>query len=198
MMNLELGTRFSHLDGDAIPSDLRDTAVAGLGLRGFGGERFGLFLGIDARFGGGVQGGFAYNATLAPIGFGMHLDNTFTLGANIGAGVSGVTEHIEFAVHFPVEVRGELRIANRVHVVSWGKTQWITASKTRQNGAEHAPFGDELEVGLALRVGRGGKRLFGAWGNGIVVGATYSETLGRTAIGVVLAYGISMSFSRPE
>ncbi|HUH02017.1 MAG TPA: hypothetical protein VML75_08465 [Kofleriaceae bacterium] len=191
---LELDARAMQREDETAAAGLSETVTAGLGLRGFGGRTLGIMAGVDARFGGGLQGGFAYDGGLLPLGVGLRLGGFGLLGVLAGVNLSGVTGHVPFAVEYPIEARLELDLGRRVHLSGFGRASFITVADARQNGAEHAPFGDELRAGVTLRVGRGGQRHQESWGNGIYVGALYGESLGTRELGLVIGYGITSTF----
>jgi hypothetical protein len=63
----------------------------------------------------------------------------------------------------------------------------------RDDGARHAPFGDELGAGARLRLGRSGGGARDRWGNGAFVGATLDELMHGQAWGALVGYSITMS-----
>lgn len=191
---LELDARAMQREDETAASGLSETVTAGLGLRGFGGRTLGIMAGIDARFGGGLQGGFAYDGGLLPVGVALRLGRVGVVGILAGVNLSGVTGHVPFAVEYPIEARLELGLGRHLHLSGFGRASFITIADRRQNGAEHAPFGDELRAGVSLRLGRGGRRHQESWGNGIYVGALYGESLGTRELGLVLGYGITTTF----
>jgi hypothetical protein len=190
-MDLQVSQR----DDPAAAGGLEQTGLAGVGMRFYGGKRVGLFAGLDARFGAGAQGGFAYDAAFLPVGGGVQLGPTLLFGVASGVAVSGVTDHVGFAVELPVEARLLLSLGHHVQLTTWGRVGWIAGEDARQSGSENAPLGDELRAGATIRFGRGDtRRRTERWGNGIYVGVTYGERLMTREVGLVIGYGITDGF----
>lgn len=195
--NLKLATAYDRLDPAPSGSDARDVARATVGIRSIVGGRAGAVLGMDVALGAGLQGGLAYAANLRPLGVGLHIGRFATLGVSAGAGVDGLTDHIGFAVGFPVEATLTLELGRHLHLDGFVESRWIVADDPRQNGSSRAPFGDELSAGAAIRIGRG-DTYDGTvrWGNGYFVGAAYGELLGVQSVGLRLGYGVSVHHRR--
>ncbi len=189
--SLEMDLSLMRRDDPAAAAGLEDTAMAGIGLRAWGGKTAGLMLGLDLRLGAGRGGGFAYDADLMPLGAGVALGPWARFGLLGGIDLSGVTGHVPFAVGFPLEARLELDLGYHVHLAGWAGVRAIAGADARQNGSANAPFGDELRLGATVRGGRGAKRWAEVWGNGVYLGILYAERLGTRELGAVIGWGIT-------
>jgi hypothetical protein len=194
-MGLRMDANYSRVDSPELTGGTEDIVLAGFSLRAFGSKApIGYLGGVDMHFGGGIQGGFAYEASLSLLGVGVQVGHWLTFGAIIGAGVDGVTQNIDFAVQFPAEVMIDLALGKRVHLAAWGTGKWLTSSDARQDGSENISAFDEVRAGVALRVGKGFRDGQQGWGNGYFIGAQYGERLGTTYVGAIFGFGINMSF----
>ena len=77
-----------------------------------------------------------------------------------------------------------------MRAAAWGRATALLGEDTRQDGADHAPFGDELEVGLTLRWDRRRSEHGFATGNGYQLGATYGQEAGAEVVGLVFGYSL--------
>ncbi len=189
--SLEMDLSLMRRDDPAAAGGLQDTALAGIGMRAWGGKTAGLALGLGLHLGAGRGGGFAYDAELLPLGSGVMLGPWARVGLFSGVDISGVTGRVPFAVGFPLEARLELDLGYHVHLAGWAAVRAIAGADARQDGSAHAPFGDELRLGATLRGGRGKKRWAEVWGNGVYVGILYAERLGTRELGAVIGWGIT-------
>lgn len=188
--SLELDTRWMHAE-EPVAGDLEDVATAGLRLRTFAGKTVvGYMAGIDLHLGAALQGGFAYDANLYLLGVGVELGGHVSLGVLAGGGLSGVTAREPFALQAPIELVVALAPHRRVRLHGWARASFVALADRRQNGSEAAPFGDELEAGLALRLGRGDRDHMQRWGNGYFLAALYGERQGATWAGLAVGYGL--------
>jgi hypothetical protein len=179
-------------DGDAI-GDLTEIAEAGLVLRGVGSKAgVGLAAQLDFHLGGGLDGGFAYELDLLPVGYGANLGRRVIAGIMIGAGFSGVTDRVPFAWQYPVEVFVETDLGKRFHLSVFSRAAFIGGADERQNGADNALFGDETSLGVALRFNRRHERYGYKAGNGYYVGAVWNRRMDVDFTGVSVGYGIHM------
>jgi hypothetical protein len=179
------------LDARWTEAEARDDVLtAGLRLRAFASKTVvGYMGGLDLHLGAGTGGGFAYDGNLYLVGAGLEL-GWVTVGAVVGGGMSGVTGREPFALQAPVELLAALVPHRRVRLHGWARASFVALADGRQNGSERAPFGDELEAGVALRLGRGGRDHMQRWGNGYFVAALYGERQGVTWTGVAIGYGL--------
>ncbi len=184
--DLALDLRGSEGDAGAVE--------AGPALRATAGKTWLAYaLGLDASAGGGVHGGFAFDTALYPIGVSLFHGAPASFRVVAGVGVGGVTGgHLPIAARFPIEAELELHPVRALELSAWAEVAWALAD-ARDGGARDAPFGDELTLGAAIRVGGGRRERHWGWSNGWRVGATLTERVGERAWGLVVGYGIDIS-----
>lgn len=200
-VDLKIDTQLERSDTPELANGLRDTQTAGLSIEAYGGtsQYYGAFLYLDAHFGAGYQGGFAYRFALLPIGITLHdKHHIVTLGVSGGLQLQGVTEHQPFGVQAPVRAALILDLGQHIHVNFWASNEF-SLSKARKEGSENALFGDEMQAGLSLRVGKGGQqggsRSSVEFGSGYFVSARVAERLGSTFWGLGIGHGMHMNGS---
>jgi|GEM_PF-2826553 len=165
------------------------TVAGALRMRGVvDADPMGPAFGMDLGLGSGLDGGFLYDLRML-MGPGVTMGRHVSVGALAGAGISGLTgEHIPFGVDVPVEIFVATDLTTYAQVRLWGRTSWIAACDARQNGADHAPFGDEVWAGVSFVLGEDGRgenrRRFG-----LALGFTYGEMLGTRFAGLSVGYG---------
>jgi len=181
-----------HADAMTYPA-ARDFVMTSARLHGFiGGRWIGFHMGLDLGAGGSIHdGGFAYDVSLFPFGVAFRFFDTsfFTLGAGIGA--AGATGTLDDAVTFPLEAR--LEVGRGIRLLGRARATYVDAAKNREGGA---PFADELEAMLGLRIGNAYDEYGFPTGNGYFVGATVKEQLGTRFVGLMLGYSIDMATHR--
>ena len=184
---------------DASDSDgLHDVVMAGLGTRGaIGFSAAGLALGFDAHLGAGIQGGFAYDAAVYPFGVALPIRSPIRARVLGGVGTSGVTEHVPLTVSFPLELGVQANLGWNLWLGVWARPSWVTAS-ARLHGSELLGFADEVEIGLALRLGKGGESFRTRWGNGLFFGAYHGERLGTSVLGFMIGHALDAHSVRPK
>ncbi len=165
------------------------TVAVGTHVRGmFETDPVGGAVGMDVSLGGGVDGGFLYELRML-VGPGVSIGPHVSIGAVTGAGLSGLTgNHIPFGVDLPVELFATSDITRYAQVRLWGRSSWVVASDARQDGAKHAPFGDELYAGASFILGEDSQgedreRV------GLVLGLMYGEMLGTRIGQLTVGYG---------
>jgi len=183
-------TTFDDPDQMAPPTD---TVVGGLDLWGTIGTAVQFLAAIDLHFGGGVEGGFAYEMDFYGFGLGFQLGTFAFVGAAAGIGFSGVTGEIPFARQIPIRGLLQLNLHERLQIEGYGVGKFIGA-RARNNGTDSLGGFDEFKAGVLLRIGKGGGNTYQKWGNGYFVGATYSELLGMRSYGAVVGYSISLAY----
>jgi hypothetical protein len=200
-VDLKIDTQVERSDSPELANGLRDTQNAGLSIEAYGGtsDYFGAFLYLDAHFGAGYQGGFAYRFALLPLGITLHdKHHTVSVGVSSGLQLQGVTEHQELGVQAPVRAALILDLGAHLHFNAWASNEF-SLSKARKDGSENALFGDEMQAGLSLRVGKsgekGGSRSEVEYGSGYFLSALYAERLGSTFWGVGIGHGMHMNGS---
>jgi hypothetical protein len=181
-----------HADAMTYP-EARDFVMATARLHGFlGSKTFGFHMGLDLGAGGTIHdGGFAYDVSVFPFGVAFRFFETsfLTLGAGIGA--AGATGTLDDAVTFPLEAR--LEVGRGLRLLGRARATFVDAARHREGGA---PFTDELEGMLGLRIGSGYDEYGFPTGNGYFVGATFKEQLGTRFLGLMIGYSIDMGTRR--
>lgn len=193
--SLDLDVGYARGDDDV------SAVTFGTNLRAAGGKRFPVLYaaGFDVRVGAAdspAGTGFAYEFDLHLLGFGFMLGRSARLTATAGAGVSGITSTLPVAAQFPIELRLDFNVIDRLRVTTWARTAWTAGADARAGGSPTAPFGDELSAAFALRWS---KRYHPhdrstSTGNGYYLAVTYAERLGADALGVALGYDIDAAF----
>jgi len=168
------------------------SGMFGAGARGFAGPTVGWIAGLDAHLGASWPAGALVDFNLRPLGLGL-CSHGILLGVVAGVGAGGVPRRIPFGLQIPVEALLEADLGSAAHIGAWTSVSWVKGAGSRRDGSMHAPFGDELSAGAALRMGRGARGRRHRWGNGLLVGVTYAEQLGGRVFGALLGYGITMS-----
>ncbi len=196
---LQLDTEYERTKDTNVVSGLRDVQTVGLsidanGRMGQGHVAHSAF--IDAHFGAGLQGGFAYRFALLPIGLALYdKSQHIILSAAGGLMIHGVTAHQPFGVVTPLRISLIARIGDHVLLNAWASND-IALGNERQNNPEHALFGDELRSGVVLRAGRSGKvrggRQVVTHGSGYFLGVLFSERLGTQFWGLTIGHGMNM------
>ena len=178
------------------PPEGKHLVLAGVRLHAFLGSRtIGYHLGIDFAAGSTIDvGGLAYDVAFFPIGGALRFAQTSFITLGIGIGGSGALHTLDDAVTFPIEAR--LEWGRGIRVLGRVRATWVAAAKARHDGAVSAPFTDELEAMLGLRVGNGYWKFDYPTGNGYFVGATYREWMGAQFIGAIVGYSLDMGTPR--
>ena len=172
--------------------------LAGGRLHGFVGksDTVGFHAGFDFALGGTIQrGGFAYDIGLVPLGVGIRLGHTGVLALGTGVSFMGAVGTIDDAVLLPLEATLELG-GGRVRLLVRGRASYIAGADGRQSAAPSAPFADELDATVALRIGRHYEDYGFPSGNGYFFGASYRELAGTKFAGLVIGYSIDMATPR--
>lgn len=188
--DFQLDARYYRYREGSTTAGLSDVMLAGVGTRGaVGWPAFGFRGGLDARFGAGLEGGFAYDADLLPIGVAAPISSPVRVGLITGIATSGVTRRIPFTFAFPAELVAEADLGWSLFVAVWVRPSWVLTD-ARKDGSKLAPFTDELEAGALLRIGKGGEDYGVRWGNGFFLGMSYKEELGTSALGVLFGHSL--------
>jgi len=181
--------RYLRLAQDNAIGDLHEVMDAGLGGRGFAGKgAAGIAVGFDVHMGGGLDGGFAHEANLYPLGYGVKLGTWGFVGAVTGVGVSGVTDRIPFGWQLPVETFVEFDLGKRFHLNVASSYRWIGAADERQT--EHGATPDEHTMRMDLRFNRQHNRYGFAAGNGYYVGFYSVDRMDETFYGIAIGYAV--------
>ncbi|HET9992542.1 MAG TPA: hypothetical protein VFQ65_28610 [Kofleriaceae bacterium] len=182
--------------GVAAPRTIDQLGLAGFRLHGFAGKgaNIGYHIGLDLGMGAtlGRHGGFAYEVGFLPVGVAVRFGQSSWLTLGTGIVASGATGAVDDAAVLPLDVDLELD-ANRVRVIAWGRAGWAAGSPQRHDGAPSAPFADELEAMVGVRIGHHYTDYDFPTGNGGYVGVAYKELFGTRFVGLTLGYSIDMA-----
>ena len=180
----------------AGPRTIDQLALAGFRLHGFAGKgaTIGYHIGLDLGMGAtvGRHGGFAYEVGFLPVGVAVRFGQSSWLTLGTGIVASGATGAVDDAAVLPVDVDLELD-ANRVRILAWGRAGWAAGSPQRHDGAPSAPFADELEAMVGVRIGHHYNDYGFPTGNGGYLGVAYKELFGTRFVGLTLGYSIDMA-----
>jgi hypothetical protein len=166
----------------------RDLALASLHFHVLGTTRVAFHAGVDLAAGGTLdRGAFAYEVALLLGGLAVRLDANSFVALGIGFGAMGAIGTISSGPSLPIELDAEL--GSDVRVISRVRVQYVDPA-SRANGSPSAPFGDELEAMLGVRLGRSQDDHGFRTGNGYYVGGAYRELLGARYLGIALGYSI--------
>jgi hypothetical protein len=173
--------------------------TAGPRVRAVGGKSaLGLAAGVDLHLGVTGDGGFAYEVAVLPVGVGLLLGSA-RIGVVAGAGTSGITGGaLPIAFALPVESFAEVSLGSHLRAAAWGRVVALVGSDGRQSGADDAPFGDELEIGLTLRWDRRRSEWSFVAGNGYQIGATWGQVAGGEVVGLSIGYSLDAASARRE
>lgn len=181
-------------------TDAEQLVLAGGRLHGFfgKGDTIGFHGGFDFAFGGTIHaGGFAYDVGLFPLGIGVRLGRTGVLALGTGVSFMGAVGTIDDAVLLPLEATLELG-GGSVRLLMRGRASYVAGADGRQSGAPSAPFADELDATVGLRIGRHYEDYGFPTGNGYFIGASYREIAGTRFAGLVIGYSIDMATRRGD
>ncbi len=196
---LQIDTEYLRAMDPIQVGGLRDTQVVGLSIDAngrMGHGRIGHSAFIDAHFGAGLQGGFAYRFALLPLGVALYDKSQYVI-LNVASGfqLSGVTGHQPFGALAPLRVSLISRLGDHLLVNAWAASD-IALRNARKGSPANLPFGDELRAGFVLRVGqsgaKGGGRQQVTFGNGYFVGVLYAERFETEFWGLTIGHGMNM------
>ncbi|MEO9156238.1 MAG: hypothetical protein ABI591_11600 [Kofleriaceae bacterium] len=186
----------SRVRGGAAPRTIDQLGLAGFRLHGFTGwsANVGYHIGLDLGLGAtlGRHGGFAYEVGFLPVGIAVRFGQSSWLTLGTGIVASGATGAVDDAAVLPLDVDLELD-ADRLRVIAWGRAGWTAGSPQRHDGAPSAPFADELEAMLGVRIGHHYRDYGFPTGNGGYLGVAYKELFGTRFLGLTLGYSIDMA-----
>lgn len=171
---------------NAQDGGLSHGGAAGFELRQVPGSGVGASWGFGTRLGAGL-GGLVYDLWLTPLGVGWR-GGPAAASLQIGGGLGGITGgRLPFSWSLPVDASLRLRISSRASMRLGARAAWVT-DDARQNGAAHAPFGDEASVSLGVGLG-GSYNSFdtlGRWD----IGVQLAEAGGETYVGLSIGVGV--------
>jgi hypothetical protein len=192
-LDLSLGARWTHVVNRS-PSEslsgLTNIEVFQLNGRLLVGRTLVYCGGLEAHVGGSDTGA-AYGATVYPIGVGLRGGDGAFVALCGGAGGDRVGGSVPWAFVFPAELSFGFSVGP-LRPIGWARAAWIAGAAERRSGSPSISAVDELEAGLAVRLGR--QRRY--WeemnaGQGPSLGIVYSEFMGARAIGITLALDLS-------
>jgi len=196
---LQIDTEYERATDPSRVQGLRDVQSAGLsidanGRMGRGHIASSAFL--DAHFGAGLQGGFAYRFALLPLGVALYdKEQRVRLSVAGGLMLQGVTDHQPLGFGAPLRASLVVRLGDHLLINVWA-SQELSLRKVRSGGSEHALFGDEMRAGLVIRVGSSGSKGTGRrsvrYGSGYFVGVLYAERLTTEFWGLTIGHGMNM------
>jgi hypothetical protein len=168
-----------------------DLALAGPRLHGLLGKRrsrLAYHIGLELAAGGTIdKGAFAYDVALFPVGVALRLGDTSFVALGAGVGAMGALGAISSGPTLPLQLDAE--VGRGIRVLLRARVQY-TEPESRRAGAPDAPFGDELDGMLGLRLGRHYDEYGFPTGNGYFIGAAYRELLGARYLGLTIGYSI--------
>jgi hypothetical protein len=185
-----------HTLEDGKPDQL---VLSGARLHGFIGANASIayHVGADIMLGSTLGGaGFAYDLALYPVGLLVRAGKTTIVGFGAGIAGMGAQGTLDDTVAIPLEMTTEIGIGRRLRILSRTRVQWNALAPSRQSGAEHIPFADELDAMLGLRIGRYYDDYGFPSGNGYFVGVTYRELARGQMVGITLGYSIDLAMPR--
>jgi hypothetical protein len=94
---------------------------------------------------------FAYDLSFA-MGPGVFIGDNLQIGATVGFGFSGITGGVlDFAWKLPTEAFIVLALSDDIRPMAYVRQSYLFSSEARQDGSEHARWGDEAEAGVGMR-----------------------------------------------
>jgi hypothetical protein len=196
-------TAVAHVDDAPHGADVADLILVGARVHPFLGQsdniqyHFGFDLAWGAALGGARgRGGFAYDMTLYPIGVAVRFDSTGFVALGTGIGFMGATGSLDDAVLLPFEANLEVDLTKRLRLLARARASYEVGAPGRHDGAPSAPFADELEGMLGVRIGHHYMDNGFPSGNGYFVGLATREFERTTYLG--LTFGYEVDISSPE
>ena len=191
---LALDLRYAEIQPDA--GDATRVVTAGPRVRAAAGKSaLALAAGLDLHLGASGDGDFAYELSVLPLGVALQLGRSARIGAVAGIGTSGITGGaLPNALTLPVESFGEVSLGDHVRAAAWARATELAGAAVREGGAEDAPFGDEVELGLTLRWDRRRADHGFVSGNGYQLGAFVGQAAGADVFGLSLGYSLDIAY----
>jgi hypothetical protein len=177
-------------------ADELDVGMFGVTARGLGGKGpLMLAGGMSWQLGASLPAGFLYELDVSPIGIGL-LGHTARIAVTGGAGFSAIAGQVPFAGVFPVEAYAEVNLGDRVRLGASARAAFVVGAEERKDGAPDAPFGDEAQAGLWLRLDTRTEEFGVDGGDGYHLGALVGQRMGVTFFGA--AFGFSLDAAVDE
>ncbi len=147
---------YSHYARIVDPEDARglsDVASVGFEGRGAFGKRLGYGFGFDLDAGLGFSPSFAYAARLYPLGAVLMLADDSFVGAFVGVGADGVSNHVPGAFQVPAELRFELDLAPAARIGASARSSFYSGAPSRRGPGVFSDLDDELVLSTFARFG---------------------------------------------
>lgn len=161
-----------------------------LRTRALVGRRVAWCGGLDGEL-GGAETGLVYGVALHALGLAGRWGRGNVVALSGGAGVSGASGAIPFALRLPAELSVALSLGP-VRLSAWAGLAWTPLEDARMKSSSWLTIADEVDAGLSLRIGR--QRPY--WntvsaGAGPSIGVAYREFMGTRSLGVTLGFDLS-------
>ncbi|WP_394845263.1 hypothetical protein LZC95_50575 [Pendulispora brunnea] len=177
----------AHASGQAHTALVSGAANARIMWAGIGGW-LGPAAGLDFELGFATSAaGFVHGVRLEPAGLGLVLGKLGFLSAKTGAGFGGITGHGPTALEVPASAHLVLDAASRVRLLFDARILWAFA-RARADGAPHAPFGDEMRLGVGARIGQSWKEGRFQDAGGYFFRLEHSERFGAAYLGIAFGW----------
>ncbi len=144
--------------------------------------------GFGYRFGLTLPAGFAYDATLAPIGVGALIDGLGYFVIQGGGGLSGVTERAALSFELSTRARLFVSLPGSLALAAGLELAWLDAEARR--GESVLGLGDEARATLGLRIGDERERYDFELGSGLLVALVGYDWLGQRGAGLAIGWSI--------
>jgi len=192
-------TALTHVDDAPHGAVVDDLVLVGARVHPFLGlsDEIQYHFGFDVAWGATTgRGGFAYDMTLYPLGVAVRFGGTAFVTLGTGIGVMGATRSLDDAVLLPLEATVEADLTNRLRLLARARASYEAGAPARHDGAPSAPFADELEGMVGLRVGHHYMDHGFPSGNGYFLGVSYREFERTSYLG--LTFGYEVDIGSPE
>ncbi len=177
---------------------LTDLVTVGFDGHAFYGHHLGYAAGLGFALGGGVDGAFAYDLHFSPAGFGVRLGDKGYIIATFGVGFDGATSRIPLSFVVPADLVFAFDLAHHVRL-GMNAGLDFTTSEDRRHGVRQLGFGDELDLGTFVRIGRDGHPDGDsgfASGRGYFVKLDRKAQLGTSFIGLSIGLELDVGFTK--
>ncbi|MCC6216460.1 MAG: hypothetical protein IT376_16480 [Polyangiaceae bacterium] len=156
------------------------------------GRRWAVAIAEELRTAWASSGGIAGEGTFS-LGPAWRPGESDWVRATVGFGGGGISGRVLRAGWYvPVEIAAGARVAPWLVASAWARVQWVTDEPTRDGGAAHAPFGDELYAGADLALGGEGAFVDPTF-HAFLLRAGYAELRGTSGWSVGLGYLMTLS-----
>lgn len=147
----------------------------------------GIFGGMDLVLGGGY--GFMYGLQFY-LGAGVPIGESFVFGLDTGPGFDGMTGGvIPTGITLPIESYVSFEGIRALGLAAYFQSGWVFAAQERDDGAKHAPFGDELTTGIRFSLASHNGDSYTRHRVGLRFGFDYRELMGTEIYQFVIGFG---------